>query len=67
MQQFNDAFENHMSEILLTCNNNEFSLDTIFGDIKEKQYQKLQWSIKKNKIQFYTCDYRAVVENVLVS
>ena len=42
LQQFNDVFENHMSEILFTCNNNEFSLDTIFGDIKEKQHQKLQ-------------------------
>lgn len=49
MQQFNDAFENHMSEILFTCNNNEFSLDTISGDIKEKQHLKLQSSIKKNQ------------------
>ena len=47
LQQFNDAFENHMSEIAFTCNNNEFSLDTISGDIKEKQHQKLQSSIKK--------------------
>lgn len=50
VQEFSDAFENHMSEIPFKYNHNEFYLDTISRDIKEKQtQQKLQQSIKKPK------------------
>lgn len=65
MQQFSDAFENHMSEITLRYNH-EFSLDTIFGDIKEKQtYQKLE-QYQKAKIQLHTWKYQIVVEKFLI-